>query len=1146
MRKITLLILLLACAADARTHAVSQTQAPRPTDTRPELYVQGGFDSKIGSLVFSSDRKYLACLASASIFLWEVGSGLELRRFESKVEGGNTLALSGDAKLLAIGGGENIEIWDVTKAEVTNKLAARGGTILSLALSADGRLLVAGGSGAITLWDVGSGKVLASPEWPGVEISAVAFSPNGRSLAAGSTGLVKLYDVQMRKVSKTYNLADTGLESLVFRPDGKLLALDLGGNTVWNVESGKKSQPLLWFESVGSAAALDSGGDLLALAHPEDGFVALLDWKRQRCVRSFGTTANDITTLAFTSDGKTMFAGDQDGDIKYIDLTSGRVLQSIKALWQPQVRATSRTWGGTHALVLSPDGRHLFSSAGLKDIKLWDVEAGKELQQFVWFGLCENCLAFTADGKLFAATSTNGVYPPRITLFDLATGNSLAEYDGHQDNVNSLTFSRDGAWLASGSSDETVRLWNLKQGKEARVLRHAAPVRSVAFSPDGKVLASGGEDGTIRLWDSASGAELRVIKGHGEQVDALEFGPGGRQLASLGGREIKLWNVADGSAVRYEDVPAWVAVNQRFGIINLNGRLVRPVADGKLIKLTDLRTKEDMASLLSLGDTDWMVITPDGSFDSSSIYSTLGAWKHLLWRFNNNTFDYAPVEAFFGEFYRPGLLKEVVGGARPKALRELPTLDRRPPRVNLSLATLPPPQDRKPSAKTYRQVIDCIDVPHLSDFMLSSRVQQVEVEVAEALGGNSASGIRDVRLFRNNSLVKIWRGQTAEDVARQPGCRFAATAREQARKVVCAADVTIVAGVNYLRAYAFNHDNVKSDDAVLILEGAETLTRADATLYILAVGVNRYADSAHDLRYAVADAEAVGERLAAQQPLTKQYTRAVTVRLLDGDATKENILLALHRLGAGDEAPPPEGGPADLRKLARMRPEDALLIYFAGHGESDGDRFYLIPHDGFPQGQQADNDARQDELRRRSISDRELEAALEPIDAGKMLMVIDACDSGQALESDEKRRGPMNSRGMAQMAFEKGFYVLTAAQSRQAAQEVSKLGHGLLTFALLEGLAKADANGDGLVTVREWFDYASEQVPLLQLEAMRLRSEENSHATGLAKRSEIVFGAGSDANLPPNRRGLQVPRSFYRAETEGAPFVVSATQPLNR
>jgi hypothetical protein len=83
----------------------------------------------------------------------------------------------------------------------------------------------------------------------------------------------------------------------------------------------------------------------------------------------------------------------------------------------------------------------------------------------------------------------------------------------------------------------------------------------------------------------------------------------------------------------------------------------------------------------------------------------------------------------------------------------------------------------------------------------------------------------------------------------------------------------------------------------------------------------------------------------------------------------------------------------------------------------------------------------------------------------------------------------MNSKGLAQLAYEKGMYILTAAQSYQAAQEVSQLGHGLLTYALVEeGLKQAAADGspkDGQVWVREWFDYATTRVPNMQMEKMK-------------------------------------------------------------
>jgi len=194
----------------------------------------------------------------------------------------------------------------------------------------------------------------------------------------------------------------------------------------------------------------------------------------------------------------------------------------------------------------------------------------------------------------------------------------------------------------------------------------------------------------------------------------------------------------------------------------------------------------------------------------------------------------------------------------------------------------------------------------------------------------------------------------------------------------------------------------------------------------------------------------------------------------------------------------------------------------------------LIPHDLGYQGQRTELDAAGlKEILAHSVSDLELERAWEGIDAGEMLMVIDACNSGQALEAEEKRRGPMNSKGLAQLAYEKGVYILTAAQSYQAALEAEQLGHGYLTYALVEeGLKSAAADlepTDGEVMLREWFDYATNRVPAMQEQKM------------LAARDikvELAFVEGEEKK-EVDERSVQRPRVFYRREPESVPLIVA-------
>ena len=85
-----------------------------------------------------------------------------------------------------------------------------------------------------------------------------------------------------------------------------------------------------------------------------------------------------------------------------------------------------------------------------------------------------------------------------------------------------------------------------------------------------------------------------------------------------------------------------------------------------------------------------------------------------------------------------------------------------------------------------------------------------------------------------------------------------------------------------------------------------------------------------------------------------------------------------------------------------------------------------------------------------SISDLELEDALKPVDADQLLLIIDACNSGQALKAEEERRGPMNTKGLAQLAYEKGMYVLTASQSDEVAFASAGLQHSYLAYAWLK------------------------------------------------------------------------------------------------
>src|SRR5262249_4246983 len=155
-----------------------------------------------------------------------------------------------------------------------------------------------------------------------------------------------------------------------------------------------------------------------------------------------------------------------------------------------------------------------------------------------------------------------------------------------------------------------------------------------------------------------------------------------------------------------------------------------------------------------------------------------------------------------------------------------------------------------------------------------------KVEVTEAppdANHPAGSGARDVRLFRNGSLIKLWRGDVLTSTQ---------------HSVTLEHTVTMVAGENRLTAYAFNRENIKSVDDTLSLRGDDRLKRK-GTAYVLIIGVDEYANPQFNLKYAAADAQIFGQTLQQSLGRLGEFSRVEVVPLLNENGTRANILSAL-------------------------------------------------------------------------------------------------------------------------------------------------------------------------------------------------------------------------------------------------------------
>ncbi|KAG2052908.1 WD40 repeat-like protein [Suillus hirtellus] len=203
--------------------------------------------------------------------------------------------------------------------------------------------------------------------------------------------------------------------------------------------------------------------------------------------------------------------------------------------------------GSVSSVGVLPDQRRMVTGSEDKILRLWDIKRGVILKKMERHSVVILVLVISRDGKVIASGGKNG----ELIVWDGDTGEPLTGViKSHTDWIPSLDFSPNDKILASGSHDETVRLWNTKTWQlegliECDASNHSRGIRAIALNSNGTLIAFASEDNHVRLWRLSDRQKIAVLK-HSNEVHCVTFSTDGRHIFS-GGADNKIlkWQILD-------------------------------------------------------------------------------------------------------------------------------------------------------------------------------------------------------------------------------------------------------------------------------------------------------------------------------------------------------------------------------------------------------------------------------------------------------------------------------------------------------------------------------------------------------------------------------------------------------------------------
>jgi WD40 repeat protein/serine/threonine protein kinase len=515
------------------TNALKLANCPESNRFRLLQTFEGHTDG-VTSVALSSDKRFaLSGSIDSTLRLWDITNGVCLRTFEGHTGPVSSVDLSNDGRFALSGSRDKtLKIWDIASGRCLRTFEGHAHQVNTVCLSIDRRYALSGSNlyrpwGAwsdykedkrtIKLWDIESGRCLRVFEGHTDDVYSVCLNADGRyALSGSSDNTLKLWDVESGHCLRTFQNGGT---RACLSTDGRYAIS--GGNPLklWDVESGRCLRTFSGYTDSVLAVCFNSNRRY-ALSVSADKSIRLWEVATGRCIRTFVGHKRDISSIFISMDDSIALTGSLDGTLKLWDLRLE--INFPKApLMLSRVQSIKE-------IVLAQDMVNRLVAEGQKKLAQGETsEAARQIQRAMELpGFSRSPVVLQVWRQLYICL-------PRISFRE---GWEVMSLQGHTAAVNSVCMSPDGRYALSGSSDKTLKLWELERGCCLLTYEgHTSDVNSVCLSADGRYALSGSKDKTLKLWDIESGRCLSTCWGGKWNIDCVSLSADGRYALSGGG-----------------------------------------------------------------------------------------------------------------------------------------------------------------------------------------------------------------------------------------------------------------------------------------------------------------------------------------------------------------------------------------------------------------------------------------------------------------------------------------------------------------------------------------------------------------------------------------------------------------------------------